>query len=150
MDLEHPLPRLQWSAEEGTLTAWALPGAHIWAHMGTALDPHSQAYPPTATALGVLGDWGSGVDGAEKGLLVYTPTKPTSGSLRRPSRGQEGHRVRNLSGRGSGRAAAESQPWVPYESALAGAPGTGGWGGVGRAVPTPKGTRRLGHWGFPH
>lgn len=33
-----------------------------------------------------------------------------------------------LSWRVSGRAAAESQPWVPYESALAGAPGTGGWG----------------------
>lgn len=22
--------------------------------------------------------------------------------------------------------------------------------GVGRAVPTPRGTRRLGHWGFPY
>ena len=26
---------------------------------------------------------------------------------------------------------AESQPWVPYESALAGAPGTRVWGGAG-------------------
>lgn len=33
-----------------------------------------------------------------------------------------------LSWRVSGRATAESLPWVPYESALAGAPGTGGWG----------------------
>lgn len=37
----------------------------------------------------------------------------------------------NLLGRGSGRAATESQLWVSYESALARAPGIGGWGWAG-------------------
>lgn len=50
----------------------------------------------------------------------------------------------SLSGRGS-KAAAESQPWVPYESALAGAPGTGGWGlGWGGQFPRPE---EPGGWG---
>lgn len=36
-----------------------------------------------------------------------------------------------------------SQHWQGPQELGAGA-------GVGRAVPTPRGTRRLGHWGFPY
>lgn len=97
---------------------------------------------------GSLGTGARGLMGVEKTLLVDTPTRATSGSLRRPPQGTGGDMGWKISqGEVQEGPLAKSQPWVPYESALAGAPELGS--GVGQAVPTPEGTRQLGHWGFP-
>lgn len=128
------LPRLPWGMEEGVLkprprllelSSWLTPGCASYtqsrAHWGSTGTP-APGHPPRPHP------GGPGADRAQKGPVVRTPPGPHLGPRRYPV-GPGGDRGGRTSGSGSGRAAAESQPRAPYESALAGAPGRGLGGG---------------------
>lgn len=122
----------------------------VWGQTATTQDPVDQACASMAATLGTSRGWGSEPSlPAQQGLPAHTPTWSASGSLRRPLRGQKvtwgGKSLRER----LRRAAAESQPWVPYESALAGAPGTGGWGWGGEGSSHAQRNQAVGALGLP-